>query len=89
MPGPKRRRYLQMKLALADVLTLTDDMDTAQYFDAVLDQGAPLKPAANWVMGDLMAHCKASTEPPRFGKVADASACTCCAGSGLTHAGAG
>lgn len=58
MPAAKRQRYLSMGISVQDVLTLTDDMATAHYFDAVLAAGAPLKPATNWVMGDLMAHCK-------------------------------
>lgn len=41
-----------------DVLVLSDDVGIATYFDAVLAAGAPAKPAANWVMGDIMAHCK-------------------------------
>ena len=65
LPAAKRRRYLQAKLSPADVLTLTDDMATAGYFDAVLDSGAPLRPAANWIMGDLMAHCKVCMAPSK------------------------
>lgn len=37
----------------ADVLTATRTM--ADYFEAVVAAGAPAKPAANWVMGDLQA----------------------------------
>jgi len=43
----------------ADAVVLADEPPTAAYFDAVLEAGAPPKPAANWVMGDIMAFCKA------------------------------
>lgn len=37
---------------------MTDDMATAAYYDAAVAAGAPAKTAANWVLGDLTAHCK-------------------------------
>ena len=37
---------------------MTDDMATAGYYDAAVAAGAPAKTAANWVLGDLTAHCK-------------------------------
>ncbi|KAK9809419.1 hypothetical protein WJX73_004700 [Symbiochloris irregularis] len=58
MPSAARQRLLQLKLPIADVLTLTDDMETATYLSAVLAAGAPPKQAANWVMGDLLGYCK-------------------------------
>jgi aspartyl-tRNA(Asn)/glutamyl-tRNA(Gln) amidotransferase subunit B len=62
MPAAKRARYLALGLPRADVLILADELSTAQFFDAVLDAGAPPKAAANWVMGDLMAVCKARSQ---------------------------
>lgn len=47
-------------LAPGDVAFLVDDMDAAAYLDASVAAGAAPKAAANWVMGDLAAHCKAS-----------------------------
>ena len=47
----------------ADAVVLADEPPTAAYFDAVLEAGAPAKPAANWVMGDIMAFCKARQPP--------------------------
>ena len=47
----------------ADAVVLADEPPTAAYFDAVLEAGAPPKPAANWVMGDIMAFCKARLPP--------------------------
>ncbi len=53
-----RSRYLDMDLPIADVLILTDEKPFSRYFDAVLEAGAPPKLAANWVLGDVMAHSK-------------------------------
>lgn len=58
LPADFRRRYSQLGLPVADVLVLADELPTAHYFQAVLAAGAPAKPAANWVMGDIMAFCK-------------------------------
>ena len=57
-PAAVRSRYLDMDLPVADVLILTDEKPFSQYFDAVLEAGAPPKLAANWVLGDVMAHSK-------------------------------
>ncbi len=58
-PAAVRSRYLDMDLPIADVLILTDEKPFSRYYDAVLEAGAPPKPAANWVLGDVMAHSKA------------------------------
>lgn len=58
LPSELRARYAALGLSQYDVLVLADDLEVARYFDAVLGAGAPPKPAANWVMGDVMAHCK-------------------------------
>lgn len=59
LPAEFRRQYRELGLPAADVLVLADELPTAQYFDDVLAAGAPAKPAANWIMGDIMAFCKA------------------------------
>ena len=59
LPAEFRRQYRELGLPAADVLVLADELPTAQYFDAVLAAGSPAKPAANWIMGDIMAFCKA------------------------------
>ena len=66
LPVDFRNKYTNLGLPVADVLVLADELATAQYFDAVLKAGAPAKPAANWIMGDIMAFCKVSSqvEPP-------------------------
>ena len=63
LPAEFRRQYRELGLPAADVLVLADELPTARYFDAVLAAGAPAKPAANWIMGDIMAFCKASLSP--------------------------
>lgn len=60
LPYQRRERYLALGLTMYDVLVLSDDVSVASFFDSVLDAGAQPKPAANWVMGDIMAYCKAS-----------------------------
>ncbi|KAL3130343.1 Glutamyl-tRNA(Gln) amidotransferase subunit B-1, chloroplastic/mitochondrial [Trebouxia sp. C0009 RCD-2024] len=60
LPAEFRRQYRELGLPAADVLVLADELPTAQYFDDVLAAGAPAKPAANWIMGDIMAFCKES-----------------------------
>ena len=51
-------RYAELGLPPADVIILADDTAVSRYFDGALAAGAPAKQAANWVMRDLMAHCK-------------------------------
>lgn len=58
LPVQKRERLLGLGLPKADVVILTDELATANYFDATCAAGAAPKSAANWIMGDLMAHCK-------------------------------
>lgn len=59
LPIAKRHRYEeQLGLSAYDTRVLTEDVDVTIYFDAVLNAGAPVKQAANWVMGDIMAYAK-------------------------------
>ena len=58
LPADYRRKYRGLGLPAADVLVLADELPTAHYFDNVLAAGAAAKPAANWIMGDIMAFCK-------------------------------
>lgn len=58
LPSAVRQRYASLGLSQYDALVLSDEPAVARYFDAVLAAGAPAKPAANWVQGDVMAHCK-------------------------------
>ncbi|MGK7909002.1 MAG: Asp-tRNA(Asn)/Glu-tRNA(Gln) amidotransferase subunit GatB [Synechococcus sp.] len=54
LPAAKRTRYLtDYGLSVYDVRYLTDDKDTAAYFEACVDVGADPKAAANWIMSDI------------------------------------
>ncbi|KAL4458149.1 hypothetical protein ABPG75_013014 [Micractinium tetrahymenae] len=58
LPAAVRQRYASLGLSQYDAVVLSDEPAVARYFDALLAAGAPAKPAANWVQGDVMAHCK-------------------------------
>ena len=86
LPAARRARYVSLGLPAADAVVLADEPPTAAYFDAVLAAGAPAKPAANWVMGDIMAFCKArcltrkhSTCPQTLGHARALIRCHLCA----------
>ncbi|NJK30430.1 MAG: Asp-tRNA(Asn)/Glu-tRNA(Gln) amidotransferase subunit GatB [Acaryochloris sp. SU_5_25] len=54
LPAAKRHRYEEeLGLSPYDTRVLTDDWAIAQYFESTLAAGAPAKPAANWIMGDI------------------------------------
>lgn len=56
LPSQKRARYMSLGLSEYDALVLSDDVDVASFYDEVLAAGAPVKIAANWMMGDVMAY---------------------------------
>ncbi|CAK9139572.1 unnamed protein product [Ilex paraguariensis] len=58
LPEMKRRRYETMGLSIQDVLFLANDMNVADFFDATIGNGADVKLAANWIMGDVAAYMK-------------------------------
>ncbi|KAL5990274.1 hypothetical protein ACLOJK_011171 [Asimina triloba] len=58
LPEMKRRRYENMGLSMQDVLFIANDMNVADFFDAVIKNGADVKLAANWIMGDIVAYLK-------------------------------
>jgi len=54
LPAQKRHRYeAELGLSAYDARVLTDDRAVAEYFEATIAAGAPAKPAANWIMGDI------------------------------------
>ncbi|MEM9137344.1 MAG: Asp-tRNA(Asn)/Glu-tRNA(Gln) amidotransferase subunit GatB, partial [Cyanobacteria bacterium P01_F01_bin.42] len=54
LPFQKRHRYeADLELSAYDTRVLTDDVKVARFFEATLAAGAPSKPAANWIMGDI------------------------------------
>jgi aspartyl-tRNA(Asn)/glutamyl-tRNA(Gln) amidotransferase subunit B len=64
-PATVRARFAALGLPGADVLILADEAPVARYFDAVLAAGAAPKPAANWIVGDIMAFCKVCWQTPQ------------------------
>ncbi|HEY9907959.1 MAG TPA: Asp-tRNA(Asn)/Glu-tRNA(Gln) amidotransferase subunit GatB [Thermosynechococcaceae cyanobacterium] len=61
LPAQKRHRYADaLGLSVYDARVLTDDRSITQYFEATVAAGAPAKPAANWIMGDISAHLNAN-----------------------------
>ncbi|KAK4796668.1 hypothetical protein SAY86_028994 [Trapa natans] len=58
LPEMKRRRYEEMGLGMQDVLFLANDVRVANFFDAAIANGAEVKLAANWIMGDVAAYLK-------------------------------
>ncbi|XP_077252751.1 GLU-ADT subunit B [Tasmannia lanceolata] len=58
LPEGKRRRYEKMGLSMQDVLFLTNDISVAIFFDVAVEEGADVKLAANWIMGDIAAYLK-------------------------------
>jgi aspartyl-tRNA(Asn)/glutamyl-tRNA(Gln) amidotransferase subunit B len=59
LPASKRHRYeSELGLSAYDARVLTDDRQVAEYFEAVVAQGANPKQAGNWVMGDIAAYLK-------------------------------
>jgi aspartyl-tRNA(Asn)/glutamyl-tRNA(Gln) amidotransferase subunit B len=62
LPHEKRHRYQEsLGLSPYDTRVITDDRATSEYFEATIAAGAPAKPAANWVMGDIGAYLNANT----------------------------
>ncbi|CAH9095325.1 unnamed protein product [Cuscuta epithymum] len=58
LPEIKRQRYEKMGLSMQDVLFLTNDANVAEFFDATIGEGADVKLATNWMMGDIAAYLK-------------------------------
>ena len=61
LPADKRERYLGLGLPEADVLVLAGEQGIADYFDACMEAAAPPKPAANWIIGDILGWMKANS----------------------------
>lgn len=56
LPKARRERFTAaFGLSRYDATVLTATRAIADYFEAVVAAGAPAKPAANWIMGDLQA----------------------------------
>ncbi|KAI3995769.1 hypothetical protein MKX01_007248 [Papaver californicum] len=58
LPEMKRRRFENMGLSMQDVLFLANDTNVCKFFESAVDEGADVKMAANWIMGDIAAYLK-------------------------------
>jgi aspartyl-tRNA(Asn)/glutamyl-tRNA(Gln) amidotransferase subunit B len=53
LPGAKRKRYEAAGITPYNASVLTAEVETARWFDALLETGAEPKQAANWVVAEL------------------------------------
>ena len=53
LPGAKRKRYEDAGITPYNAGVLTAEVETARWFDALLEAGAEPKQAANWVVAEL------------------------------------
>jgi aspartyl-tRNA(Asn)/glutamyl-tRNA(Gln) amidotransferase subunit B len=53
LPGAKRKRFEGLGIPPYNASVLTAEVETARWFDTLLDAGAEPKAAANWVAGEL------------------------------------
>jgi aspartyl-tRNA(Asn)/glutamyl-tRNA(Gln) amidotransferase subunit B len=53
LPDAKRDRYLGLGISAYNAAVLTAEVESARWFDALLDQGAKPASAANWVASEL------------------------------------
>jgi aspartyl-tRNA(Asn)/glutamyl-tRNA(Gln) amidotransferase subunit B len=53
LPDAKRRRYEGLGITPYNAGVLTAEVETARWFDALLEAGAPAVQASNWVTGEL------------------------------------
>ena len=72
LPNARRRRFEQTyALTPYDADLLCREKTTADYFEEVVGCGAPPKPAANWITGELSRHAKENgVEPTQLGLTA-------------------
>ncbi|MBA3670145.1 MAG: Asp-tRNA(Asn)/Glu-tRNA(Gln) amidotransferase subunit GatB, partial [Sphingomonas sp.] len=53
LPDAKRKRFEGLGMSPYNAAVLTAEVETARWFDQLLDAGADPKPAANWVVAEL------------------------------------
>ncbi|QDP18672.1 Asp-tRNA(Asn)/Glu-tRNA(Gln) amidotransferase subunit GatB [Sphingomonas xanthus] len=53
LPDAKRKRYEGLGISAYNASVLTAEVETARWFDALLETGAEAKQASNWVNGEL------------------------------------
>ena len=66
LPGEKKQRFIQQyQIPEYDAGILTQDKDLADYFEAVVKQGAPAKWTSNWIMSELLRELNAQERSAR------------------------
>ena len=68
LPDAKRKRYEKSGITAYNATVLTAEVETARWFDALLEAGAEPKQAANWVVAELFGALNR-----RGGSIADTS----------------
>jgi aspartyl-tRNA(Asn)/glutamyl-tRNA(Gln) amidotransferase subunit B len=53
LPDAKRKRYEKLGITAYNASVLTAEVETARWFDSLIDAGAEPKQAANWVVAEL------------------------------------
>lgn len=58
LPTQKRERYQELGLSEYDASVIVEQMETALFFDKVIEQKTDIKTAVNFLMGDITAYLK-------------------------------
>ncbi|MDD3420074.1 MAG: Asp-tRNA(Asn)/Glu-tRNA(Gln) amidotransferase subunit GatB [Candidatus Gastranaerophilales bacterium] len=58
LPEQKRQRYIDKGLSEYDARVIVEQMETALFFDQVIDKVSNIKTALNYLMGDITAYLK-------------------------------
>jgi aspartyl-tRNA(Asn)/glutamyl-tRNA(Gln) amidotransferase subunit B len=74
LPGAKRKRYEALGVTAYNAGVLTAEVETARWFDALLDAGAEPKQAANWVVAELFGALNRRGESVEHSPVSPAAA---------------
>ena len=65
LPAQRRARFqASYQLSVYDAHVLTQHRSLAEVFEGAVRAGAPAKPIANWIMGDVLAYCNAKALEP-------------------------
>ena len=60
LPQALKMQFEELGLSAKDATEMTDDRETADYFEALVKQGIAAKVAANWLMGPVRTWCNQS-----------------------------
>ncbi|HTY06629.1 MAG TPA: Asp-tRNA(Asn)/Glu-tRNA(Gln) amidotransferase subunit GatB [Gemmatimonadales bacterium] len=89
LPAAKRERFVsQYGLSQQDAGVLTAERSVADYYESVMHAGAEPKAAANWVMGEVLAHAKDHQEQLQVPAASLAGIIALVKGGTLSHQGA-